>query len=71
VNEEKTKQMLVSRHQNAVQNHSLATDNKFFENVPKFKHLGTTVTNQNCVREEIKCRLNSGSACVSVSSLKI
>jgi hypothetical protein len=25
-----------------------------------FKNLGITVTNQNCIREEIKSRLNSG-----------
>ena len=29
----------------------------------KFKHLGKTLTDQNCIQEEIKSRLKSGTAC--------
>jgi len=29
----------------------------------EFKCLGTTLTNQNCIQEEIKSRLKSGNSC--------
>jgi hypothetical protein len=60
INVEKTKYMLLSRHQNVGQNRDIKIANRSFENVPQFKYLGTTVTNQNSIQEEIKRRLNSG-----------
>jgi len=38
-------------------------DNSTFERVEEFKYLGTTLTNQNSIAEEIKSRLTSGNAC--------
>jgi hypothetical protein len=62
IDAEKTKYMLLSRHQNARQNHNIKIANGSFENVSQFKYLETTVTNQNLIQKEIKRRLNSGNA---------
>jgi hypothetical protein len=62
VNPDKTKYMLVSRCQKAGQRQSIKIGDRSFQSVAKFKYLGTTLTDQNCIHEEIKSRLNSGNA---------
>ena len=48
---------------NAGRIQSVRMDNSTFERVEEFKYLGTTLTNQNSIPEEIKSRLRSGNAC--------
>ena len=55
--------MVMSRDQNAGRNHSVRIDDSAFERVEEFKYLGTTLTNQNSIPEEIKSRLRSGNSC--------
>ena len=38
-------------------------DNTSFERVEEFKYLGTNLTNQYSIQEEIKSKLKSGNAC--------
>jgi hypothetical protein len=63
VNAEKTQNMVTSRDQSAGRSHSIETDYIPFETVEEFKYLGTTLTNQNSIHEEIMSRLKSGNAC--------
>jgi hypothetical protein len=62
INIEKTKYMLLSCLWNVGQNQDIKIATRPFENVSQFKYLGTTVTNQNLIQEEIKRILNSGNA---------
>ena len=45
--------MVMYRDQNAGRIHSVRTDNSKFDRVEEFKYLGTTLTNQNSIAEEI------------------
>jgi hypothetical protein len=66
VNAERTKCMVMSRDQQAAKNHNIQIGNKSFEGVEQFRYLGTTLTNQNSVHEEINRRLKRGNACYHV-----
>jgi hypothetical protein len=48
--------MIMSRHPNSGQNQNIRTAKESFENVAKFKYLGTKLTNQNDIRDEIKIK---------------
>jgi hypothetical protein len=61
----KTKYMLLSHHQNVGQNRAIKirVANISYENMSQFRYLGTIVTNQNLIQEEINRRMNYGYAC--------
>jgi hypothetical protein len=63
VNAEKTKYMVMSRDQNAGQNGNIQIGNKSFGTLEQFKYLGTTLTNQNSIHEEVKSRWKSANVC--------
>jgi hypothetical protein len=63
INAEKIKYMIMSHYPNSGQNQNIRIANESFEKVATFKYSGTTLTNQNDIRDEIKSRLNSGNAC--------
>ena len=55
--------MVMSREQTAELSHTMKIDNSSIESVEQFKYLGTTLTNQNSIQEEIKSRLKLGNVC--------
>jgi len=63
ISADKTKYMVMSREQNAGRNQCVRINNSTFQRVEEFKYLGTTITHQNSIPEEIKSRLRSGNAC--------
>jgi hypothetical protein len=63
VTPKKTKCMLMSCYQKSGQKHSTKIESRSFEVAAKLKYLEITLTDENCMHEEIKTRLNSGNAC--------
>ena len=63
VNAEEAKNMAMSCGQHAGQHRNITTVHKSSERVEQVKCLGTTLTNENSIQEEIKWRLKSWNAC--------
>jgi hypothetical protein len=52
-----------SRVQHAGRNHNINIGYNSSEKAEQFRYLGTTITNQNTIPEEINSKLRSGNAC--------
>ena len=57
VNADKTKHIIMFPEHNAGQCYNNKIDSSTFEQVEDFKYLGTTLTYQNSIQEEIMSRL--------------
>ena len=55
--------MVMSRDQNAGRSYNIKINTSSFERAEQFKYLGTTLTDQDSIQEEIKRKLESGNAC--------
>jgi hypothetical protein len=55
--------MVITRDRNAGRSNDIKIANSSFEGVEEFIYLGTTLTHQDYIQEEIKSRLKSGNAC--------
>jgi hypothetical protein len=53
----------MSRDRKVGRDDSVKIDNSSIERVEELKYLGTILTDQNCVQEEIRSRLKLGNAC--------
>jgi len=63
VSADRTLYMVMCRDQNAGRSHNIETDNSSFHLEEEFKYMGTNLTNQNSIQEEIKSRLRPGNVC--------
>jgi hypothetical protein len=61
-----SKYLVMSQDQIAGQSHNIKIGNSSFERLEEFRYLGTTLTNQNSIQEEMKSRLKSGSGMLAV-----
>ena len=62
VNTGKTKYMEIGRHRGMITNEHIRIGSNSCEEVKTFKYLGSLVTNENSIQEEIKCRFKAGNS---------
>jgi ribosomal protein S1 len=61
---DKSKYTVMSRDQKQGRSQNIMNDNNALQKEKVFKYLGTTITNNNFIQEEIKNILKSGNACI-------
>ena len=57
VNTGKAKKMEIEHHQGMMANEYITGGSNLYKKVKTSKYLGVLLTNQDCIQEEIKCRL--------------
>ena len=55
--------MEIGRHRGMTANAHIKIGSNSYEKVKTFKYLGSLLTNQNFIQEEIKCRPKAGNSC--------
>ena len=55
--------MEIGHHRGVIANEHIKIGSTSYEKVKTFKYLGSLLTNQNSIQEEIKCRLKAGNSC--------
>ena len=55
--------MEVGRHRGKMANAHIKIGSNSYEKVETFKYLGSLLTNESSIQEEIKCRLKAGNLC--------
>ena len=63
VNTGKTKYMEIGNNRGMIANVDIKISSNSYEKVKTFKYLGSLLTHQNYIREEIKCGLKAGNSC--------
>ena len=63
INTGKIKYIKIGRNRGAVANEHIRIGSNSSEKVKTLKYLGTSVTNENSIQVEIKCRLKAGNSC--------
>ena len=62
VNRGNIKYVEIGRHRGMITNVNIRIGSNSYEKVKTFKYLSPSVTNQNSIQEEIKCRLTAGNS---------